>query len=541
MMIPLSMMAIIVVFYSWFGVIIFYDSPQGIASFPNLAEGMWTLWICVTTANYPDAMMPSYNDNRAVALYFISFMVLSFFYLMNLVLAVAVNTYDESIEQRKRSRKELSTRLLSEAFTLLDHKGEDSVSRQSIMNVMTILNQDIPEVRGLSKEEMAIMYALMDKDGDNEISRDEFSSFGSVLLLKLAKKSDYATAVETHFPSLFRSDSYQTLCRAVKSKRFDTCIEVVLVLNALIISAQDYPRLSGLYKEGDTEENYAGLELVFTMIYVLEVILKIVVNGWKQYIEKPRNAFDFIITVSVVLATAYVYYPNAYSNRELIKLVVMARVLRLGRLLFAVEQFQIFGAISLQIIPAASSVFVVLLFIGYLFAILGMWLFGGAINQDPNNSMSLLEADEFVNASYWANNFNDMFSSMNVLFNWLVINNWTTQTTGLISATGNEWLVRLFFFVFYLLGVIGISNVITSLIINAFFEQLTIIEQRKAPDENVDGEATISGAQAEFDPSSITGTSTSVRGTFIARVQPNHTDVEMNEREALRLLFSKKF
>ena len=51
-----------------------------------------TLWICVTTANYPDVMMPSYNENRLMALYFISFMVISFFYLINLVLAVTVNS-----------------------------------------------------------------------------------------------------------------------------------------------------------------------------------------------------------------------------------------------------------------------------------------------------------------------------------------------------------------------------------------------------------------------------------------------------------------
>jgi hypothetical protein len=51
-----------------------------------------TLWICVTTANYPDVMMPSYNESRLTALYFISFMVISFFYLMNLILAVTVNS-----------------------------------------------------------------------------------------------------------------------------------------------------------------------------------------------------------------------------------------------------------------------------------------------------------------------------------------------------------------------------------------------------------------------------------------------------------------
>ena len=80
-------------------------------------------------------MMPSYNENRVAALFGVSFMVLTFFYVMNLVLAVAVNSYDTSIEERKSSRKKMSHSLLSEAFLLLDHRNDNTVSRESIMHV----------------------------------------------------------------------------------------------------------------------------------------------------------------------------------------------------------------------------------------------------------------------------------------------------------------------------------------------------------------------------------------------------------------------
>jgi hypothetical protein len=60
----------------------------------------------------------------------------------------------------------------------------------------------------------------------------------------------------------------------------------------------------------------------------------------------------------------------------------MARVLRLGRLLIAFEAFQMFGTISVDIIPAASSVLVILLFILYFFASMGMLLYGGCTFSD---------------------------------------------------------------------------------------------------------------------------------------------------------------
>ena len=55
---------------------------------------------------------------------------------MNLVLAIAMDAYDKSIEDRKSSRKELSDRLLGEAFSLLDHDDDDEIPRESIMHVM---------------------------------------------------------------------------------------------------------------------------------------------------------------------------------------------------------------------------------------------------------------------------------------------------------------------------------------------------------------------------------------------------------------------
>jgi uncharacterized alpha/beta hydrolase family protein len=44
---------------------------------------------------------------------------------------------------------------------------------------------------------------------------------------------------------------------------------------------------------------------------------------------------------------------------------------------------------------------------------------------DPQNPLSEVILDtNFANDDYWANNFNDMMSAMNVIFNLLVVNNW---------------------------------------------------------------------------------------------------------------------
>ena len=113
-------------------------------------------------------------------------------------------------------------------------------------------------------------------------------------------------------------------------------------------------------------------------------------------------------------------------------------------------------------------------------------------------------------------------------------------------ATGNKWSVRLFVFSFHLVGVIGISNVTTSLIINGFIQQLDKIKQQNVPDEKIEeNEVLLTGSGAILDPSCITGTETGSRDRVVysVRVKPKHrvAPSEMCEREILQKLFSSRF
>mmetsp|Transcript_12926 Transcript_12926/g.30210 ORF Transcript_12926/g.30210 Transcript_12926/m.30210 type:complete len:840 (+) Transcript_12926:141-2660(+) len=544
----MMVLAVVVIFYAWFGVVIFYGTEQGANGFQNLIEGIWTLWICITTANYPDVMMPSYNENRLACIYFVSFMSISFFYLMNLILAVSFNAYDNSIADRRVSRNKLATDLLTEAYRLLDPNNTNEVSRETIMAVMLILNQDVPEIDNLSKDEKGIIFGFLDMDGSSFISKDEFLRFGTILLLRLTKKSDYVTFIQRHFPLVYESSWYQALAKYVTSPAFENVVDVVLILNAVVVAIQDYPMLSGQdvtgnlhYKDGSIDTAWESIEAIFTVLYVLEASLKILINGWKQYSESMRNLFDFGVTVLALLATAYVYYPNSYSNSHTIRFIVMIRVLRLARLIFGRQAFEMFGTISVDILPAAANVLSVLLFTSYTFASIGVLLYGGLITRDPANPLAytLLEASDFVDNDYWANNFNDMLSGMNVLFNLLVINNWTECEIGFEFVTGAKW-VRVFFFSFHLVGVVIISNLVTSFIINAYLQQLETVKNRLGWEEEVKGEAILKGAKAEFDATKVTGTVTGAKNIHFVRVNPRYKDIEIDEKEILRLLFTQQ-
>jgi hypothetical protein len=60
----LALLLALVIFYAWFGVIVFsHKTEEGLQFFPSLLAGMWQLWILITTANFPNVMIPTYADH----------------------------------------------------------------------------------------------------------------------------------------------------------------------------------------------------------------------------------------------------------------------------------------------------------------------------------------------------------------------------------------------------------------------------------------------------------------------------------------------
>jgi hypothetical protein len=203
------------------------------------------LWIMVTTANYPDVMMPSYNANRWTAVYFVSFMIISFFFLMNVILASVVSEYDAAVESRQKEYKDMAHKNLKQAFGFLDSENTGRIDRDTVMALFLLLNEDFPEFRSLSEEDTKLLFAVLDKDGSSTITEDEFMDFGNVLLLEFVKTSDYASVIETHFPKIYSAQWYKSFAAMIKSENFELFIDALLVANAIVIAIQTYPELSG--------------------------------------------------------------------------------------------------------------------------------------------------------------------------------------------------------------------------------------------------------------------------------------------------------
>ena len=217
------------------------------------------------------------------------------------------------------------------------------------------------------------------------------------MLLEFESSSNYTPLIEKKFPVFVTTEKYQAFRQFILSKGFENAIDTIIILNTLVVVIQSYPELSGQTKVGNAQ-NFDGsvdtyweiVETLFTVIYVAEMASKVIILGWRKYLCFARNIFDGLITISAILATIYVYYPNSFSDTRLIRFIVMARVLRVARLFMTIKSFQIMGRSFVGILPAVGRVCALLFCTVYIFSGIGLHFFGGLVTRDPNNTTSYL-------------------------------------------------------------------------------------------------------------------------------------------------------
>ena len=101
-----------VLVYSAVGFFVFEYKIEGYMYFATLSDSYYSMLILLTTANYPDVMLPAYNASFFWSLFFVSFLILGLYALLNLLLAQVFNGFrnrlvDEGIKYLKKMEKHL--------------------------------------------------------------------------------------------------------------------------------------------------------------------------------------------------------------------------------------------------------------------------------------------------------------------------------------------------------------------------------------------------------------------------------------------------
>lgn len=87
-------------FFAFAGFFLFQGKFEGVLNFDTLGDSYYNMHILLTTANFPDVMLPAYNSSRANSLFFLTFLTFGLYFLLNVLLAVIFENYKSRIEER---------------------------------------------------------------------------------------------------------------------------------------------------------------------------------------------------------------------------------------------------------------------------------------------------------------------------------------------------------------------------------------------------------------------------------------------------------
>jgi len=171
----------------------------------------------------------------------------------------------------------------------------------------------------------------------------------------------------------------QFCVKLVASDLFQKGILALIVINAILIAACDY---SYVDSKGDLLEQgsfvnalNANTNLFFVVCFALEMGIKLIAQGvygrHGSYLSSSWNLLDFVVVITGILT----YIDTSLENVSSFRIV---RVLRPFRTLKMIPAMRSIISSIFASIPQLGGVFSLMGFILFLFAIIGMELFGDA-------------------------------------------------------------------------------------------------------------------------------------------------------------------
>jgi two pore calcium channel protein 2 len=228
--------------------------------------------------------------------------------------------------------------------------------------------------------------------------------------------------------------------------------------------------------------------MIFIIYYVAELTLKIWAKGWAAYMWSKTNVYEGFITILIIIVEAFCIlefgfpftrggimvpiWSNGISFHVYKRVANILIILRLLRVLADIKAMNIVAStiynLFLNLTPFAG----ILVVMYYTFAIVGMELFHGVIHYDNFTNWSFPnvtpahKCGSYQQLGYYPANFNDFASTIVVLWDLMVVNNWNVFLYAYEEASG-KWS-KLFFMLWFVVAVVIGLNLFTVGVIEIF-------------------------------------------------------------------------
>ncbi len=229
--------------------------------------------------------------------------------------------------------------------------------------------------------------------------------------------------------------------RVVESVWFRGAIILTIFFNTAALALNKYPATPSYLKTLD------DINMACTVVFALEMVLKLIAYGYRQYVRDSLNLLDGFIVVSSIIELGL----NGGSLLLVFRTFRLLRILKLPRFIPSLRALMatIFSTMS-DIAAITFLLFLVL----YMFAIVGMELFAG-------------QYDELGTRARPRPVFDDFWMSFLAAFQVMTADNWDQVMYYTSTAAGTP-AAALWFVGDYVVGVYMFLNLFIAVLLDKF-------------------------------------------------------------------------
>ena len=254
----------------------------------------------------------------------------------------------------------------------------------------------------------------------------------------------------------------------VTSVSFNFFIFVLILANTITLACYTYD-------ESDTQIKVLEVfNEIFTWAFFLEMILKLIGLGFKNYTQDSYNVFDaVIVAISLVDWTITRMNVDAGGALKAFRAMRLLRMMKLSKSWKALSNILITTAKSLKDI---SQFTILLVLFMYIFALLGMELFANMAleNEDGDLIYGEQAIQELYSSGDWytfpRDNWNNVGWALTTVFILIIGEDWNWTMYTWVRAygagsTSNEVIAILFFILIMVVGNIVLFSVFTAILL----------------------------------------------------------------------------
>jgi len=450
-----------------------WEGPQwGITCFDNFGQAMLTVFQCITLEGWTDMLYWIHDSqgNTWQFIYFVSMVVLGAFFVMNLILGVLSGEFSKEKEkaqsrgdfQRLRAQQQMEEDLQG-YIDWITQAEEMEANEENLANAIKVdlgNNKKNPVMVGLLRSAMVPLQQVVEVSVAANVAEEQ----------KRPRRQLRQTTWQKRLKNFEKwNRSMRRQARGVcKSQWMFWLIICLVFLNTCVLATEHHNQPPWL----DDFQEYTNL--FFVCLFTCEMLLKMYALGLSGYMVSLFNRFDFFVVISSILEFVLV-------NQKLMPPLGMS-VLRCIRLLRAFKVTRYWSSMGnlvkslVNSIASINALLVLLVLFIFIFALLGMQIFGGRFQNEESRST-----------------FNSFSQSCLTVFQILTGEDWNVVMYDGIQAYGGikgmGAVAALYFIILFVAGNFILLNVFLAIAVDNLSTDDEEAEEETPEDAPVEGAA----------------------------------------------------